>query len=171
MRVKLQAMERKSRNHVCVQKVCVLKNHNVQCIKIRPDLSENGHAVLKKKHVWRHLEKRRKCVCNLDIPVRGLVSGQVFIGKISLFRENNFTSCNQIYFHKFWSARLHATEYPLQHNLRGYGVYDAIGLYSATKQTAKSAHIILFCMCSLIGLITPPACACVLVILLWAVPD
>jgi hypothetical protein len=56
-------MERKSRNHVCVQKVCVLKNHKVQCIKIRPDLSENGHAVLKKtqrRHLEASMEASRK---------------------------------------------------------------------------------------------------------------
>ena len=40
---------------------------------------------------------------------------------ISLFRENNFTSSNQIYILR--NSGLHATEYPLQHNLQGYGIY------------------------------------------------
>jgi hypothetical protein len=78
------------------------------------------------------LKKRRtySCACNSDIPVRGVSSfvdssarKVIDLLTISLFRENNFTSNNQIYFEKFWSASLHATEYPLQHNLQGYGVY------------------------------------------------
>ena len=52
-------------------------------------------------------------VCNSDIPVCGLFSAQGFYRKtfidlltIPLFRDNNFTSCNKIYFEKFWSARV-----------------------------------------------------------------